>query len=380
MNRKKILEAAETILPYATDIREYFHRNPELSFREHKTAEFIEKELTNAGISFVRAGKTGVVASVRGERKQDHRILALRSDMDALPVREESQVSYRSLNSNMHACGHDMHMAMLLAAGRVLHENREQLRGTVKLVFQPAEETGEGADAIIASGEVCDVDCILALHMNPKEETGIFHTGYGVRTSSGICADITITGETNRIVICAAELLQIIGERAKALIGRENVPYSFVPTVVKMSGDTQVRIFYDGRIFREEDGGSLTEIISNTADLLQGLYQVKTDCKFIRIGGAVENDGESVDRAAMVIRELFGEKALQITPPARFGEDFRQYGAVIPRLIFSMLGGAGSKERYPLHSSRVTFSNEALFYGIAYYLGYVERYFEEEES
>ena len=132
-------------------LRREFHQNPELSWQEFNTARRIEQELNRIGIDTKRITDTGIIGSIKG--RKGNKIVALRADIDALPVQEESDVSYRSRNDGiMHACGHDAHAAMLLVAAKILWELKDQFEGTVRLIYQPAEELNQGAIKLLEEG------------------------------------------------------------------------------------------------------------------------------------------------------------------------------------------------------------------------------------
>jgi amidohydrolase len=366
MEREAIRKAVEEIYPYAVRLREQFHRNPELSFEEYKTAEIIEKELRNAGIPYRKAGETGIVAVIRGNG-QKKTTIALRTDMDGLPIEEESGEQFSSRNGKMHACGHDLHMAMVLAAGKILQNQKEQLPCDVKLIFQPAEEIGKGAEAIMESGLIQDVDTIYALHMNPQAKTGTFQTGYGARTSQGLFAMIDLETSGNNAIWVLAEFIAQIAEQMPLRMMAEK-PYTFSPTIVRTEDPNHVRLFYDGRLFDPKDGERMENIVKSIAREVEDRYSVRIGVRLERIGGSVQNHRDRVDQAIQVIEDLFGETAVQLTEPAMFGEDFRCYSAITDKLVFSMLGGARATQEYPLHNCKVRFDHKAMKYGIAYYV------------
>lgn len=375
MNRERILYEAKEILPYAIRLREQFHRNPELSFKEYETSRIIEQELQAEGILYNKVGMTGIVAVIQGCESENAGTIALRTDMDALPIREETGEVFASCNANMHACGHDLHMAMVMAAGKQINQRKDELKGKVKLIFQPAEEIGQGAKAMVCSGLLGDVDTMLALHMNPQEEVGIFHTGYGARTSSGCCIEISLEGSKEALFPAAAQLIRIIADGMPKRV-QTQYSYTFSPTIVRMVDETHLKIFYDGRVFSTEDSAQIEEYARNTAVTITGMYPVSASVQVERMEGSVKNHSSSVDRAVHVAAGLFGKESVKITAPAMFGEDFRCYSKVTDKLVFSLLGGACGTKEYTLHNCKVRFSNRAMQYGIAYYLGYIEDYFE----
>ena len=147
MTSEKFLQEAEQIQDRVLTERRRIHQNPETGFDLSNTLSFVKSELTDMGLQPVDCGRAGVVALVGG--KKPGKVFLLRADMDALPIREEADVAFASQNGNMHACGHDMHTAMLLGAARLLKAHEDEIEGTVKLMFQPAEELLEGAKDMV---------------------------------------------------------------------------------------------------------------------------------------------------------------------------------------------------------------------------------------
>ena len=170
-----VKKAAAETKDYIVSIRREFHRHPELSLQEFRTAQRIEEELDKFGIPHTRVGETGVLGTLKGA-KDNGKVLVLRADIDALPIEETHECVYRSENAGvMHACGHDFHTAMLLSAAKLLKESEEKLAGRVRFMFQPAEETFEGAKDMIANGILDGVDAALAYHVSTgRMPVGIF--------------------------------------------------------------------------------------------------------------------------------------------------------------------------------------------------------------
>lgn len=374
MNREVILQDTKEILPYAVRLREQLHRNPELSFREYETSKIIEGELRDAGIPYHKVG-TGIVATIQGRGSEAAGTIGIRADMDALPMKEESGEAFASSNGNMHACGHDLHMAMVMAAGKLLHRKKDKLQGTVKLIFQPAEEIGQGAEKMIRSGLLEGIDTILALHMDPQEDVGILQTGYGARTTSGCCVELELSGSQEMLFPAVAQAIHLIAGRM-AMCVKTTCPYTLSPTVVRMPDANHLKLFYDGRVFCPEDSRQIETYVRDTAYEVSRVYPVNISVGVERVGGTVENHSDSVDRAVHTFSGLFGQESVRITGPAMFGEDFRCYAEVADKLVFSLLGGGCGEKEYPLHNCKVRFSNSAIEYGIAFYLGYIEEYFE----
>ena len=174
------------------EIRHELHMHPELAFQEFETAAIIRRYLTKWGIPF-RTVETGTIADIPGSAPGP--VIALRADIDALPIQEETGEAFASQNpGKMHACGHDAHAAMLLGAGKILWENRHLLPGPVRLVFQPAEEDGGGAVNMIAAGALENVEAIYCLHMGSHAAAGQIVTKPGYVQAASDAFEVFING------------------------------------------------------------------------------------------------------------------------------------------------------------------------------------------
>ena len=176
----EILNKAKDIEEYVINLRREFHKYPELSGKEFKTQEMVIKELENMGIPYKKVGNTSVVAMLNG--KKDGKTIALRADMDALPIIEESGVEFSSKTHGlMHACGHDAHTAMLLGSAKILSEMKNDINGNIKFFFQEGEENFTGAKEIIKGGGMDGVDACFGLHCMPDLETGYVNIDSGYK-------------------------------------------------------------------------------------------------------------------------------------------------------------------------------------------------------
>jgi amidohydrolase len=199
----RLRDDVDEILPGVVADRRFLHMHPELAFHEFETSKFVIDRLTSLGIEEIQTGlgKTGVTGLIRGTGSSDGttpKTLLIRADMDALPIEEENQVDYRSQNPGvMHACGHDAHTSILLAVARLLHGRRDQFTGTVKLLFQPAEEGGGGAKAMIADGALEDPkpDAALGLHVWQGTDIGTVEARDGVAMVGVDGFTITVKGK-----------------------------------------------------------------------------------------------------------------------------------------------------------------------------------------
>ena len=175
MLQQKIKELASAYANEFIEIRHHLHAHPELSYQEFETSKFIQQKLKEYDIPFEIKATTGVIGLIKG-KNPDSRIVALRADMDALPIKEENDVPYRSTKEGvMHACGHDVHTTCLLGAAKILSETKNDWEGTVKLIFQPGEERNPGGASLLIKENVLEnptPQCIFGMHVNPQLEIG----------------------------------------------------------------------------------------------------------------------------------------------------------------------------------------------------------------
>ena len=194
----QIQQKALQYFPEVQAIRHHIHANPELSFQEHKTAAFVAGKLDGMGIPYKKIAGTGIVALIEG-KNPGKRCIALRGDMDALPIQEKNETEYRSKNDGvMHACGHDVHTSCLLGAAHILHDLRHEWEGTMKLIFQPGEEMHPGGASIMIAEGVLEnpkPDAIFALHVYPSLPSGAVGFRAGQYMASADEIYITIEGK-----------------------------------------------------------------------------------------------------------------------------------------------------------------------------------------
>ncbi|GAB1429316.1 M20 family metallopeptidase [Ignavibacteria bacterium] len=359
--------------------RRYLHRNPEISFQEYRTAEFIESKLAAMNIRFSRIAETGVIARIgTGER-----CVALRADIDALPIEEKTELPYASQNSGvMHACGHDCHTAMLLTAAKILKERENELGGTVKLLFQPGEEkVPGGASLMIAAGALTNPmpEAIFGQHVFPDSDVGTILTTEGMMMASADELYWTLTGKGAHAaqphqgtdpIIAAAELilhLQSIITKSRnplvpGLLGITAVnggsATNIIPEVVEMKGT--LRSF--DMEWRKQ---TLNEIAVRTEKLCD-LFGVKGVCNIVRGYPPVWNDPICSNFVIDIAKQLAGADCALDFEPKMWGEDFGYYGRHIPA-AFWMLGvrSAGENNVPGLHNPRFSPDESALPLGAA---------------
>ena len=323
------------------DIRRQIHKNPELSFEEYETAKVISDFLMSWEIEHETIAETGVVALIKG-RNPEKKTIALRADIDALPIQESNNVSYCSLNAGvMHACGHDAHAAMLLGAAKVLNQLRDEFEGTIKLIFQPGEEKlPGGASIMIENGVLEDVDVIIAQHVYPDLPCGEvgFHAGEFMASCDEI--NITISGkgghaakikERSNNTVAAAKILCVISELSSEFNKEERKnpiiiafgsfiadgTYNVIPDKVSLKGTM--------RTFDENDRKMVKDKIKQICDEVAASFGVQAEL-FIEEGYPVLiNDVNLTESLMSGAKSFMGEEKVKAIPQLMTAEDFAWY-------------------------------------------------------
>lgn len=380
---RKVQELAASFFVETVAIRRHLHQHPELSFQEKETAAFISAKLKEYGISHQTgiAGH-GIVALIEG-KNPGKRCIALRADMDALPIREQSSQPYCSRNEGvMHACGHDAHSAILLSAGRILKELKNDFEGTIKLIFQPAEEKlPGGAKAMIDAGVLQnpEVNTIIGLHVLPSMESGSLGFRAGPFMASGDEVNITVKGKgghaampdliTDTVLIASqiiVNLQQVVSRMAPPStptvlsFGRliAEGSYNIIPAEVTIQGT--FRTFDEN--WREKARNQIALIAQHTAIAAGATAEV-----FIEKGYPVLlNNDKITAQAQMAAIEFFGQEAVTDLPQRMTTEDFGWYSHEIPACFFR-LGTANNAKgiNNALHTSTFDIDENSLETGVA---------------
>ena len=367
------------LLKWARRIREDLHRHPELGYQERRTASVVADSLREAALDNVRTevAETGVIGLLRGARPGG--TVALRADMDALPIREQTGLGYASVNEGvMHACGHDGHVTILLAAARVLAQMRDQIAGSVKFIFQPAEEGGAGGKRMVEAGclKDPDVDAIFALHARSGIKPGQIQLS--LTSNAGVNGfEMTVRGKgghgarPHECVDPVAIGAQII-TAAQTIVSREMRPdrpvvlsfcgfqagtkNNIIPDSAKLLGTIRALDMADLRRVRR----ALGRLAGNVARSMRGEVAIEDD----ELYPPVKNDARMLELVREVGGELLGKRNVLGSPEQRMGgEDFAFYLADqggAPGVIF----GLGIESRENLHTARFDFGSAALEPGI----------------
>jgi hippurate hydrolase len=352
MLANKIKELAHQLAPSFVEVRRHLHAHPELSYQEVQTSAYVQAQLKKMGIPFQVMSSTGVVGIIEGNNPNS-RILALRADMDALPIEEKNEVTYRSVNLGvMHACGHDVHTSVLLGAAQILFDLRNQWSGTVKLIFQPGEEKNPGgASYMIRDGVLTDPapQGIIALHVHPGLPCGQLSFRKGRVMASADEIYITIRGKGGHAAAphLTADTLLIASHLVVSLqqiISRNNNPVT--PSVLSIcsiqGGNTtnvipsEVKLMGTFRAMDEKWRYQAHELIKKqTSSLVEGMgaeVDIHIDVGY----PAVDNHPAFTDEVWKRAADWLGKENVSETEIRMGAEDFGYYSQQIPGCFFRL--------------------------------------------
>lgn len=377
-----ILESAKKIQDELVQIRREIHANPEVGDQLPVTKKYVMNILQQYGYEPTEICESGIVATITGEKPG--KVFLLRADMDSLPVTEQTNCPFKSTNGNMHACGHDMHTAMLLGGAKLLKEYQKEIEGTIKLVFQPNEEGFKGAKKMLEAGvlENPKVDAAMAIHVFSGKPTNMVTYGLGTSIAGCIVFRIVVNGtgchgampETGVDPINIASHIFIA---IQEITSREiSATESAIITVGKfVSGNTHNVIpseaIMEGtiRYYKKEIGDfiykRMEEIVSSTGKLFRG----KATIEEVASVPPLINNENTANEIGEYIKDIVGENSVLSYRGSGMGsEDFASYSYKVPSMYLML--GAGTKEEnpqygYPMHHPKVTFNEEILSTGAA---------------
>ncbi|MEO0293916.1 MAG: amidohydrolase [candidate division WOR-3 bacterium] len=370
---KGVLKKVELIKDYIVKVRRELHQHPEPAFEETWTHNFIERELKAIGLKPKTLNKTGLIADLGKGKKR----VALRADMDALPIKEETSLPYKSKNEGyMHACGHDAHMAMLLGVAKLLSGEKDP--PPVRFIFQPSEEKiPGGAKGMIEEGALKGVSEIYAIHIKPDEELGKLILKKGVMLAAADEMEIKIKGKGSHaaephkgvdpIYVSALFINQIQG-----LVSRRSNPQTpFVISICAIHGGTAFNIIPDEvemkgtvRTVEKELWQNAPQWIGDVLEALKISLGADYELLYRRGYPILKNDPQKTEELANLAKELFKIEFMEA--PIMGGEDFAYYLEKVPG-AFVFMGGGNSKKgiHSKLHSSTFNIDEDSLVFGVA---------------
>ncbi len=373
-----IKSLAKTLEPRLTEIRHHLHSHPELSGQEYQTATYVAGVLSSCGLRVQEAvGKVGVVGDLAGE--QGERILAIRTDMDALPIQERTGLNYSSKQPGvMHACGHDLHTTIGLGTAMVLSQLGVTLPGSLRFLFQPAEEIAQGASWMVQDGVMERVVAILGLHVFPSIPLGSVGIRYGALTAAADDIELTIIGEAghgarpHEAVDAIWIAAQVITALQQAISRTQNPLRPVVLTIGTIHGGRAANVIADQVVL----SGTVRSLHPETSDRLpQWLEQIVAGvCQsygatyrlhYQRVVPSVQNDPAITRLLETAATEAWGSDRVQLLPEPSLGaEDFSCYLAHAPGSMFRLGVGRPGQPNYPLHHPQFVADDAAIFTGV----------------
>lgn len=350
--QEKIKELAKKYANEFIKVRQHLHAHPELSYKEFETAKFVQSQLASFGIPFEIKATTGVIGLIKG-KNPDSRIIALRADMDALPIKEENDIAYKSVNDGvMHACGHDVHTTCLLGAAKILNELKDNWEGTIKLIFQPGEEKNPGGASLLIKENVLEnpkPSCIFGLHVHPGLQVGKTSFRAGKVMASADELYFTVKGKGGHAasphfcidpILIASHLIIALQQ----IVSRNNNPYN--PTVLSITsfkgGETtnvipnEVKLKGTFRAMDEEWRFKAHDLIRKiSTDLVKsmgGELELLIDVGY----PSVYNNEILNDVAKEKAASFLGKENVEETEKRMGAEDFGYYSQQIPGCFFRL--------------------------------------------
>jgi amidohydrolase len=376
----RIKDLATTIAPRLIEIRRHIHSHPELSGQEYQTAAFVAGVLSSSGLHVQEGvGKTGVIGELQGTG-EDKRILAIRTDMDALPIQERSGLEFASrIEGIMHACGHDVHTTVGLGTAMILAQIAEEISGKVRFLFQPAEEIAQGASWMVADGAMDQVSGILGIHVFPSIPAGSIGVRYGALTAAADDLEIIIMGESghgarpHEAIDAIWIASQVITTLQQAISRTQNPLRPVVLSIGKINGGRAPNIIADKvqllgtvRSLHPETRANLPNWIERIVASVCNSYGAKYQVNYRQGIPSVQNDYFLTQLLQSSAEEAWGSDRVQVLPEPSLGaEDFSVYLERSPGSMFRL--GVGFKDRvinYPLHHPQFEIDESAIVTGV----------------
>lgn len=380
MNRENILQNIEKNNQWFINTRRELHKIPELDFELPKTVAYVTSLLDEMGLTYkTGVGKSGIVVDIEGKNKNI--TIALRADMDALPILECGNKEYSStISGHMHACGHDVHTAILLGVAKTISENRDSLPCNVRLLFQPAEETTGGALPMIEDGCLEGVDAIFGLHVDPTIECGVVGIKYGAYCASSTDVIIEVEGKSchgaypsqgiDAIVATCGIVTNLQSVISRNIDSRDSAVLSFGKII---GGEKEnivaqnVRVSGTLRTLSPEIKNKVKERVKEMVEFTAKGYGATGKVTYRDSYTALINHDEYIDIVKENGKELLGDSGIYVKTLANMGvEDFAYFVEKVPGAFFNL--GVGNTKKgitAPLHNNKFDIDEDSLKIGVA---------------
>jgi amidohydrolase len=376
----RIKDLTTNISHRLVEIRRHLHAHPELSGEEYQTAAFVAGVLSANGLHVEEGiGRTGVIGELQGTQPSD-RILAIRTDMDALPIQERTSLEYASrIEGVMHACGHDIHTTVGLGTAMVLSQIAPELGGKVRFLFQPAEEIAQGANWMVQDGVMNNVAAILGLHVFPSIPAGSVGIRYGALTAAADNLEIIIIGESghgarpHEAIDAIWIAAQVITSLQQAISRTQNPLRPVVLSIGQINGGRAPNVIADKvqllgtvRSLHPETRDKLPQWIENIVANVCNSFNAKYQVNYHQGVPSVQNDNALTQLLQSSAEEAWTNDRVQILPEPSLGaEDFSVYLEHAPGSMFRL--GVGYEERiinHPLHHPQFEVDESAIITGV----------------
>lgn len=389
----QIKDIVHTLAPRLIEIRRHLHSHPELSGQEYQTAAYVAGVLSSCGLHVQEAvGKVGVVGELPGQGA-DPRLLAIRTDMDALPIQERTNLEFASRQPGiMHACGHDVHTTVGLGTAMVLSQLGSTLPGPVRFLFQPAEEISQGASWMVADGVMDRVSAVLSVHVFPSIPAGSVGIRYGALTAAADDIEILIVGESghgarpHEAIDAVWIAAQVVTNLQQAISRTQNPLRPVVLTFGQISGGRAPNVIADQvqlrgtvRSLHPETRANLPEWIEQIVANVCQTYGARYELHYRRGVPSVQNDPALTQLLEAAAHEAWGSDRVQILlEPSLGAEDFALYLEHVPGSMFRLGVGYPDKPNYPLHHPQFEVDESAIVTGVVTMAYAVCKYWQRE--
>ena len=389
MISKEVLDLKD----YVVETRRYLHKNPEISLKEYKTSAFIKEELEKLGIEYGNVGETGILATIKG--KNNGSTVFLRADMDALPLHDKIEKDYRSANEGVsHGCGHDAHVAGLLATAKIIAKRKDEVNGTIKLCFQAAEEIGRGAKEFVKEGHLKDVDYAFGIHVASSIPVGKVAIVPNAINASCDIFKIHVKGESahgsrphlGRDALLAAASIAV--ELQNIVSRRVNPLDSVVLTLGKLNAGTAYNIiandaYIEGtlRTLDKDLREKILKKIELTCKNVAEVHDCSAEFENYNAASILQNDEELTEEVQTIAKKILGsENVITYSKPSLGAEDFSEFTNLVKGTFINVGTSSCEATSFPHHHEKFDLDEEGILYGVELFKNILERYSFDERN